>query len=140
MQVALPSSTGACIGRTISCCFASTSFENWWQPRHARESLALYSVHTCPAMRIRSFLNFSSVEMMPRISPMTSLVPATALYQRSSGYSLGMWQSWHVARYAGAVRAMDALPVFLRDPLHRVARPSAEFIGARDMDHHLGAE
>ena len=43
-------------------------------------------------------LNFSSVEMMPRISPMTSLVPATALYQRSSGYSLGMWQSWHVAR------------------------------------------
>ena len=29
---------------------------------------------------------------------MTSLVPATALYQSSSGYSLGMWQSWQVAR------------------------------------------
>ncbi len=49
------------------------------------------------AMRIRSFSNSSSVEMMPRISPMTSRVPATALYQRSSGYSRGMWQSWHVA-------------------------------------------
>jgi len=42
--------------------------------------------------------------------------------------------------YAGAVHAMDAPPVFLRDPLHRVARPSAEFIGARGMDHYLGAE
>ena len=92
------------------------------------------------AMCIRSLLNFSSVEMTPRISPMTSFVPATALYQRSSGYSLGIWQSWHVARTPVRVRAMDALPVFLRDPLHRVARRSAEFIGARDMDHHLGAD
>ena len=30
--------------------------------------------------------------------------------------------------------------MFRRDPLHRVARRSAEFIGARDMDHHLGAD
>ena len=77
---------------------------------------------------------------MPRISPMTSRVPATALYQRSSGYSLGMWQSWHVARTPVRVRAMDAVPVFLGDPLHRVARRSAEFVGARDVDHHLGAD
>jgi len=41
--------------------------------------------------------------------------------------------------HPGAVRAMNALPVFLCDPLHRMTRRAAKFIGARDMDHHFGA-
>ncbi len=36
-------------------------------------------------MRRRSFLNFSSVEITPRISPIASLTPAFALYQSNSG-------------------------------------------------------
>ena len=66
--------------------------------RGTRVNRCLCILPNVPAMRLRSRSNFSCVEMTPRISPMTSRVPATALYQRSSGYSLGMWQSWHVAR------------------------------------------
>ena len=62
---------------------------NTWQSGSWRSSFALYSAQTAFAMRERSFLNLSSVEMTPRISPMTSLIPAFALYQRSSGSCAG---------------------------------------------------
>jgi hypothetical protein len=50
-----------------------------------RNPFALYSAQTDSAIRARSLLNFSSVEITPRISPMTSFVPALALYQSRAG-------------------------------------------------------
>src|SRR4051812_29243683 len=86
MQVAFPSSTCVCIGRTNSFCFSRIAGLNSWQWRQARESLPLYSSQTCFAIRRRSFLKRSSVAITPRISPSVSLAPATALYQRTCGY------------------------------------------------------
>src|SRR3984893_14619726 len=37
----------------------------------------------------------------------------------------------------GAVGVMRALRIFLRDPLHRVAGPAAEFVGAGRGHHEL---
>src|SRR5262249_35064941 len=79
MQVALPSSTCWCIGWANSFCFFNASGVNWWQLRQFWELLALYSSQTSFAMRRRSFLNFSSVSITPRTSPIASLMPAFAL-------------------------------------------------------------
>src|SRR5690349_20660558 len=39
--------------------------------------------------------------------------------------------------HTGLVDEMDALPVLLRHPLHRMARAAAEFVGPRRADHRL---
>src|SRR4029078_7134453 len=85
MQVLFAALRPACICCANSFCLAMTSGVKTWQVRQLAESFSRNSAQTSLALRARSFLNFSSVPITPRNSPMASLVPALALYQSNSG-------------------------------------------------------
>src|SRR5215472_9062520 len=79
MHVALPLRNFLCWPRASSDCFWLSHAFGSWQVRQFSELFARISSHTSLARRQRSWSNFSRVEIVPRISPQASRIPAFAL-------------------------------------------------------------